>query len=45
MVLFDRLSAEDFQEVLFCNDNESGVRKKRWIRTDYTIHWPELRSV
>lgn len=26
MVLFDRLSAEGFQEVLFCNDNESGLR-------------------
>ena len=26
MVLFDRLSAEGFEEVLFCNHNESGLR-------------------
>lgn len=26
MDMFDRLSAEDFQEVVFCNDNPSGLR-------------------
>ena len=26
MLLFDRLSAEGFEEVLFCNDNATGLR-------------------